>query len=797
VAGSEDETLVAKGSAVRSPVAVAPESSTSQPSFGSGERTLLAGRYEILGLLGAGGMGTVYRARDHELDDLVALKVLRREIADSPGVVERFRMEVKLARRVTHRNVARVFDIGEHEGEKFLTMELVDGEPLSAAIAQDGAPGLERAVAIAAGIAAALAGAHQAGVVHRDLKPANVLLARDGRVVVTDFGIAHAILDAGSEAGSLWTFAGTPAYMAPEQVAGLLPIDARADIYSFGTVMYELFTGRPAWAGKEPTAVAASRLVSPPPDPRRDAPALPAAHAELVLRCLARQPDDRPASVEEVAEELALLSLPTPPALTLRSAVPTLQAAPIPEECPSDRTVAVLPFRNRGDASDDYLAEELTDDLIDALSMTRCLKVRARGAIACFRGKDLDAREIGRELGVQVVVEGSVRRARGNVRISARLVSVANGFQVWAKHFDRPDKDVLDINDEAARAVTEALTLDARVLAARARGAPSDPAAIDLYLRARHEYRKFWPDHLRRAVDLFEQAAALAPDDPLILSGMAMALSRLSFFAGPAGVAHARRVAERAVAVAPGLSEPHLALGAVVLQVGEGTTAIRELRRAVVCNPGVAEAHAALGRLLVEVGEVEEGRRRLDAALELDPQVPLAAGALMRSHALLGRWDESARFWDRVRQSEGAFSYWTVRARMALWQRLPGPEGLSLDDAPKGASAAFPRAILEVLRSQRLPPWTPTLEEVSRNDQMGARRRVLYHQMLAELAGYLRDFEQVLAALRHARDAGLIDLLWLVRCPLFDPLHADARFVAIQADVEVRAGEILAAYRTP
>jgi serine/threonine-protein kinase len=256
-------------------------------------------------------------------------------------------------------------------------------------------------------------------------------------------------------------------------------------------------------------------------------------------------------------------------------------------------------------------------------------------------------------------------------------------------------------------------------------------------------------------------------------------------------------VAQRAVEVAPGLSEPHLALGAVALQAGEGTMAIRELRCAVVCNPGVAEAHAALGRLLVEVGEVEEGRRRLDAALELDPQVPLAAGALMRFHALLGQWDESARFWDRVRQSEGAFSFWTLRARMALWQRLPEPEGLSFDDAPKGTAAAFPRAVLDVLRTQRLPPWTPTLEEVSRNEEMGARRRVLYHQIHAEIAGYLRDFEQVLAALRYARDAGLTDLLWLARCPLFDPLRADARFAAVQADVEARAGEILAAYRTP
>ena len=204
----------------------------------------IAGRYEVLSLLGSGGMGTVYRARDVELDELVALKVLRRDLVDSPGMLARFRQEAKLARRVTHRNVARTFDIGEHEGEKFLTMEFVDGEALSSVIARRGRLPLAEVLHIVKEVCAGMSAAHSAGVVHRDLKPDNVLVARDKRVVVTDFGIAHAAAGAAGGAKTLGGIVGTPAYMAPEQVEAAAEVDARADLYALGAMIYELVTGK-------------------------------------------------------------------------------------------------------------------------------------------------------------------------------------------------------------------------------------------------------------------------------------------------------------------------------------------------------------------------------------------------------------------------------------------------------------------------------------------------------------------------------------------------------------------------
>jgi eukaryotic-like serine/threonine-protein kinase len=776
---------------------------------------LLAGRYEILGLIGVGGMGSVYRVRDLELEEVVALKVLRRDLNLTPELLDGFRREVKLARRVTHRNVARVFDIGEHEGERFLTMELVDGEPLSTVLARSGSLPVARALAITFGVCDGLAGAHAVGVVHRDLKPDNVLLAKEGRVVVTDFGIARAFADAGGTAGP-GALVGTPAYMAPEQVEGQKDIDGRADIYALGALTYELFTGERAWPGESLFAVATARLTSPPPDARVKRPHLLASHAEFVMRCMARRPEDRFASAEQVLVELERLAQlseitlsptsgftqkrgptpscpivddPSPLSMTPSSRRPP--TALTPQSRWSDKTLAVLIFRNAGPPEDEYLAEELTDDLIDGLSMTPGLKVRARGAVLRFKNLAMDPIDIGRELGVQVVVDGSVRRTNDNIRISARLISVADGFQLWAKRFDRPAKEVLSINDEAASAIAEALTVDHK---AQTRVAPSDPAAIDLYLRARHEYRKVWPEHQKRALDLFEQAEAIAPAEPMLLAAKAMALARRSFFTGERAD-RAREVAEHAVEAAPKLAESRLALGSVLLQCGESVEAIRELRQAVMRGPGLAEAHGALGRLLAEVGAMDEGIRRLEAATTLDPLAPIANTALARSYALIGSFDRADALLARAAETESQGYYAAPRARFALWRRDGArAEALLQDIGDPKSHTAVTRTLLAIALCVRAPERRLSLPTPPDGN---ARSNAFLFQLEAEGRALTGDIDRALDALRRSTAAGLIDLSWLERCPVFTALRVDARFAPIREQVAERAREILEAYRTP
>ena len=781
----ESETMVSLRTTL------APESEPAASVSSELPMPLLADRYELLGLLGVGGMGSIYRVRDRELDEVVALKMLRKDLVSAPEILERFRREVKLARRVTHRNVARVYDIGEHEGDKFLTMELVDGESLGALVAREGALPFARVVEIVSGICAGLTCAHAAGVVHRDLKPDNVLIASDGRVVLTDFGIARAFTETGS-GSTLGLVVGTPAYMAPEQVEGRQDVDAVADVYALGVVLYELLTGQRAWPGGAPLAVATARLVADPPDPRRVCPSIPPAVGALVLKCMARRREDRFPSIEAFVTALDAITWPArsvPPPVSRK--VPIAASRAISDS--ADMTVAVLSFRNAGPVEDAYLAEELTDDLIDSLSMTRGLRVRSRVGVLGQQGATREAREIGRELGVQVIVEGSVRRARGNVRISVRLISVADGFQLWARRFARPEQDVLSINDDAAQAIAEALTLDRD---AAAREAPGSPEAVDLYLRARHEYRKFWQDNQEQALALFAQAEALAPGHPMILSGKALALARLAFFTGR-GLEEAFTAAKQAVEVAPDLGEAHLALGSALLQKGEWKLSVRELCSAVVRAPGLSDAHSAVGRVLLEIGDVDEAIRRLETAIALDPRAPLASATLARCHGLRRDWDRVEEALASTARSNGDITYWTIRARMLLWKRDGAAAELALAQLLAcSANVPMARLLYEVGAFRRLPAALSDRPQATSEPPGNVRRRMFLTQIDAEILAYLGgDLEPVISRVAQMIDVGFLDIGWIDGCPLLDEIRSDPRFPPLRAVVKQRADEILEAYR--
>ncbi len=768
-----DDTMIAPSGSPSPSLAPAP----------SGELQTIAGRYRLVRLVGAGGMGSVYEARDLELDETVALKVLRRELVDAPGALERFRREVKLARRVTHKNVARVFDIGEHAGEKFLTMELVDGESLGQIIDRQGRLAIGRAIEVAGEVCAGLAAAHQAGVIHRDLKPDNVMVARDGRIVITDFGIARGELEAGEHTGAL-AIVGTPAYMAPEQVEGGREIDARVDLYALGAMLFELLTGSRAWAGDSALAVAAARLVRPPPDPRAVRPDIPDALARAVMKCLARAREDRFASAAAVASELARMTLPQP------SVASTPPPAPAPRE-PSLRSVAVLPFRNGGPPDDAYLAEGLTEDLIDTLSMTPGLRVCSRGLVQ-GRHADDDPRETGRALGVDQVVLGSVRRVGGAVRITARLVGVSDGFQLWAARFERPAQDVLAINDEVVQAVGRALTAGAQGTPPAPRAQGLDPIAVDLFLRGKSEHAKADPAAIGRALELYRQALERAPDDPTVLSAYAMASARQLFFSG-AGEASARDAAERAIAAGPHLGEPWLARGSVRLQSRDLAGAVADARQAIGRNPALAEAHALLGRVLGEVGPLDEGIRRLERARELDPSIRRLVAELARGYILAGR-EADAEAALSAAPAVDAADMVLVRARLALWRR---DAVAVMEHLRHQTGFAAPRVLFENA-VQGLVPDDSVFDHLSSSaSEGGARRRSFFLQLYAEVAAFAHDRERTLRGIELSVDAGLTDLQWLERCPLLDEIRADPRFAALRDRVAERAAAAVAAFHAP
>ncbi|MFO0546788.1 MAG: protein kinase [Polyangiaceae bacterium] len=745
---------------------------------------LLGGRYELLSLVGSGGMGSVYKARDLELDEVVALKLLTSQALSSEASLVRFRQEVKLARRVTHPNVARTFDIGEHAGERFLTMEFIDGESLANLLEREGAVSLDAALSVARQICAGVAVAHEAGVVHRDLKPDNVLLTRDGqRVVVTDFGIARATMDGAATPG---TILGTPAYMAPEQVAASATIDARADVYALGEILYEMVAGERAWPGQSPILVAAARLYQPPPDIRSKRPEVPQAIGEILLRCLAREPEQRFASAREL--ESALVSY--------QSSI-VQNALPISSGGRVEKKLAVLGFHNLGDPADDFLAMGLTEDLVDTLSMSKGLRVRARGIVSA---PDADPAAEGRRLCVDAVVTGSIRKQGDRVRVNARVIGVADGFQLWAQRFDRSINEALVLNDDVAHAVAQALSAK---LEAPQREASASPRAAELYFRLRRELSNGWfNENVGALHDLFREALAGSWDDAALLSVCAIIATQQSFVRGSQSLPEldVEAAASRALELAPHLSEPWVAIGVVRFNKHDDPSgAVRALHRAIENAPSSALAIEFAGRYLLEAGALHEAVGLLERALWLDPTSPWARTDLLRAHALAGRWND----YDAVKNA-ASLARQVIQplpaVRFTLWRSFADPAKPPFEP-PAELPASFEGykiAARQVAGQRALDEEGKTaLLKFAEGGGATPRMRRIGAQLVAEIFSAGHCEELALELIGQAVDAGLLDILWMDRCPLLASVREDPRFLPLRARVAERAEAIVAAWREP
>lgn len=735
---------------------------------------LVGGRYAVLGLLGSGAMGSVYRTYDHELDEVVALKTIRADVADTPGLLERLRLEVKLARRVTHRNVARVYDIGEHDGRKFITMELLEGSPLSAWV-RPGGISTREAIELVLPICEGLDAAHAVGVVHRDLKPENVVVAPGGRVTITDFGVAclaESVL--ASE-----DIVGTPAYMAPEQIAMGGVVDARTDLYALGLIFFELLTGVPAFEGESAIVVATARLASDAPDVRTHKPEIDPEVAAIVAKALATKPDDRFPSARAFAD--ALGDLATAPA---SRGAPAMVA-------PRARQVAVMPFTALGDcAADAHVASGLTDDLVEVMSMARGLSVRAWPRQAAAG----DARAIGETLGVDLVVEGSVKRDGDAFVVAVTLTSVSDGFRIWSDTIRRPARELLLLNDAVAQAVCRAACAEGAITS---RDAVSDPRVLEMWFRARRMLREGWYgfEEVTASVTLLEEAARRSPRDAAITATHALGLARLVFLDRSGNDDIQRRASEaarRAVLVAPHMGEAWLSLASIHVYEGASAKAVPSLVRAMNASSSLARAREMLGRLLVEAGLVTEGRRLLEAALSLDPLTFTPRWDIVQAHALTGRWDEAhALLALAVPDAAGESMRSLLLARFVLW-RNQGME--TLGNAPTGDD---PGSL--IARSFWQAAVHRTLDEKTQREFDGVvplargRAKRLLLQFTTELQLALGDpraadtFEEAIAN-------GFDDLGWVEGCPLVRGLHGDPRWSGWHATIAERARHVRLAW---
>ena len=668
-------------------------------------QSTLGSAYSVERELGGGGMSRVFLAEETALGRKVVVKILSSDIgAGLSG--ERFAREVRLAASLQHPNIVPVLTAGITDGVPFYTMPYVRGASLRSRMSETPAMDRRHAVAVLRDVARALQYAHGEGVVHRDIKPDNVLLSGD-QAVVTDFGIAKAISAARSsaseqtetESGMTLTQAGssvgTPAYMAPEQVGGD-SVDHRADIYAWGLVAYELLAGAHPFAGKTSAAQFMVAQLGQQPTPIDDrvsdiSPAL----AQLVMRCLEKNPDQRPAAASELLEVLdsANESGRDRPVLPRAKSRKTLVAAGIGvvallaigayaymtkmrggEPSAARNSVAVLPFADdRADSAEAYFGEGIADQLMTALAKVPGLRVASRtSAIAVGRQRDLDVKEIGRRLGVSTVVEGTVRRDGGRLRVSAQLINATDGLTLWSDAFERENKDVFAVQDEITSAIVSALRPElaggTRTLAQRASMGPgtNNPEAYDLFLRGLYLLERRGAG-VTRSAEYFSEAIRKDSSFARAYAALANALEFFPYFAGvPANrvESRARVAAERSLQLDSSLAEPRVALAMAEWHAYRWNEADNEFRRAITADSASPVAHTQYGRFLLTAGKVPDALREFQTARRLDPLAGTAS--MWLAHTLAYTGDRAAASEERKRARELDPNLMTVRTILAF-----------------------------------------------------------------------------------------------------------------------------------
>ncbi len=597
------------------------------------------GPYEILSELGAGGMGEVYRARDSRLDRDVAVKVLSDRLAQGQDALARFRRENTVLAALSHPNIRAIYDIGQDKGRTYAVMELLEGETLACRLKRayfDWRNAIQLAQAIADGLAAA----HDKGIVHRDIKPANIFLTIGNTVKILDFGLAR--LEAGNSRegnGSsvttmletrLGTILGTASYMSPEQVRGQ-PADARSDIFAFGCVLYEMLTGSRAFSRETAAETMTSVLNDAPPDLTESGVGAPGELQRVVAHCLEKNPLRRFQTARDLAFALA--------------GIGQLEDTSKSEEG-AEASVAVLPFVNMSsDQENEYFSDGLAEELINALCRIDGLQVASRTSSFSFKGTNQDIREIGQQLNVRTVLEGSVRKAGNTLRISAQLVNVSDGYHLWSETFDRRIEDVFAIQDEIAQAIVRALRV---VLSEEERRAiakvPTDNVqAYEYYLRGRQFFRQFRREGLQRARRLFMRAYELDPRCASAYAGVADCCSLLCLHWGAAEdhVKEADEASRKALELDPELAEAHVARGLAVSLNKRYDEARREFETAIRQNPELFEAYYFYARACFVQGELERAAELFERASQVNPEDYQAPILLAEVYGGLGRKNQS------------------------------------------------------------------------------------------------------------------------------------------------------------
>ncbi len=619
------------------------------------------GPYEIVSPLGAGGMGEVYRAKDPRLGREVAIKVLPASFSQDPDRLRRFEQEARAASALNHPNILTIHDVGTHGGEPYVVSELLEGETLRERL---GGSALSARKAVDYGIQTAegLAAAHEKGIVHRDLKPENLFLTKDGRVKILDFGLAKLTrpevpsgpqtevptATAGTEPGLVM---GTVGYMSPEQVRGQAA-DHRSDIFAFGAILYEMLTGKRAFHRVSAADTMSAILKEDPPDLSQTNRDIPLGLERVVRHCLEKNPEQRFHSAHDLAfdlEALSDVSTPTPAAAGLRAmtrprarillwaaglaaALAALAAAVLwlrPGAGAID-SLAVLPFVNAGgDPNAEYLSDGITESLINSVSQIPGIKVVSRASAFHYKGKDVGARTVGRELGVRAVLTGRIVQRGDALSIRAELVDARDDTHLWGEQYNRRLSDILAVQEEIARDISGKLRqrLTGEEKKRLTKRYTENAEAYGLYLKGRYHWNKRTGEGIQKGIGYFQQAIEKDSTYALAYAGLADSYAILYAYAGLPSretFPKAKAAALKALEIDNTLAQAHATLAFThQLFDWDFSAAEKEYRRAIELDPKYPTAHQWYSDLLSELGQHERAIAEVERANELDPPSPI------------------------------------------------------------------------------------------------------------------------------------------------------------------------------
>jgi len=776
-------------------------------------QTTLGSGYRLERELTGGGMSRVFVASETSLGRRVVVKVLAPDV--TAGVsTERFRKEIQLSASLQHPHIVSVLAAGQSEDMLYYTMPYIEGVSLRTRLTQSGELPFSDAVAVLRDVTRALAYAHRRGVAHRDIKPENILLSEDG-AMVADFGVAKALSasSSGSDAGittGIGIVLGTPSYMSPEQAAGDPMTDHRSDLYSLGILAYELLSGYAPFAGRPLQSVLAAHAGETPEPIERRRPGTPPRLAALIARCVTKRPADRPQSADEVLRELDAVAfelglesaasgrarrLPLGAyvvaggalvAITLGLAR-TFAGSSGAGALPDTRTVAVLPFANLSDnRADESFSDGMTEELIGALGKAGQLRVKSAFSL---KGSQQDISDLGRQLGVQHVVAGSVRRSGDAVRIAARLVNVDDGFQVWSDTYERQLRstaDVFRVQDDISRAIVNALRLTLSL------DAGAQPASVgsrrtnnlEAYralLNGRFYVAKRNQEALRTAIRYFEDATRLDPDYAAAWNGLADASMLLNFYgfvSASEGLDRAQVAVNRALAIDSTLAEGHATLAFLRLfRSWDWDGSERSFLQSISLNPNYATAHHWYALLLLALGRHDESLRAVERALELDPVSLVVHREMGRVHYVRGDYAGAMRLYRRTLELDptfGSVHVWIARTQIAMGQYTEAIHTLQDQADFQGghvsgvlghayARAGQPekaRAILAELRAR-------------------SRRENVWPINLAMVRLGLGERDQAIREIERAFQQRSPHLVYLPQDPMYRELWSDPRFLEV------------------